>query len=130
MKIILLFISFAFTSNISLACTVAKSGVEFDSLITVQKIAKNTFKAVIPKKAGNLDYGVDITVAYYLKNSKYKSVEYTKRIRGIKEDGSNYIASFNLKDIEDHIPFIQVFWLPDGTGMCGAYGQSKDLILE
>lgn len=104
-------------------------GPEFDALISIEKIARNTFKATVSKKAGSLNFGTEINAGYYPQESKHRLGKYWKDIYA-KEDDSNYVASFELKRIEGYVSFLQVFWFPEKGGLCGAYGKSKDLVLE
>ena len=111
------------------ACTVPMMGPEFDKLIMVEKIGQNMFRAVISKEAEGLNYGASATIEYYPADAEYRFGEYSKRVF-LKENGQNYVFDFELKKIEGHIPFLKVFWFPEMGGLCGAYGKSKDLVLE
>ena len=111
------------------ACAVPMMGSEFDKLIAVEKIGKNTFRAVISKEAEGLNYGASVTIEYYPADAEHRFGKYSKRFF-LKEKGQSYVFDFELNKIEGHIPFLQVFWFPEMGGMCGAYGKSKDLVLE
>ena len=115
--------------SLSWACTVPRTGEKYDALIEVEKIDKNKFKATISKKAGDLNFGADITVGYYPKGNEYRFGEYWKQAHE-KEKGESYVVTFDLKKIDGYVPFVQVFWFPEYAGLCGAYGKSKDLKTE
>ena len=104
-------------------------GEKYDALIKVEKIGENEFKATIPKKAFDLNFGADIKVGYYPKGNNRRFGEYWKEVYE-HEKGSNYVVKFSLKNIDGYIPFVQVFWYPEFGGLCGAYGNSNDLTLE
>jgi len=123
------FISAFLLPSISWACTVPRMGPEYDALIQVTKAAKNEFKAIVSRRAGNLSFGADIVVGYYPKDSEHRFGEYWKEI-GEREEGANYVVTFDLKNIDGYVPFLQVFWFPERVGLCGAYGKSKDLHIE
>ncbi len=123
------FISVVLLPSITWGCSVPKMGAEYDKLIEVEKIGKNKFKATVSKKAGNLNFGADITVRYYPKGNEHRSGEYWKQINE-REVGKNYVVTFDLKIIDGYVPFINVFWYPEYGGLCGAYGYSKDLHIE
>ena len=116
-------------STSAFACTVPMMGPEFDKLIKVERIAKNQFKATVSKDADGLYYGAEATVEYYPANSEHRFGEYSKRVH-LKEKGSSYVFTFELKKIEGYIPFLQVFWYPEQCCLCGAYGKSNDLKIE
>ena len=131
MRIILasLLISAFILPSISWACTVPRMGPEYDALIEVEKIARNKFKATISKKAGDLNFGTDITAGYYPKGNEHRFGEYWKQIYK-REEGANYVVTFDLVSIDGYVPFVQVFWYPEQGGLCGAYGKSNDLHIE
>ncbi len=114
---------------VSHACSVPYGGTEFDQLIDIEKTGYNSFRATAPIKVKHLNYGAAITVGYYPEDSEYRSAEYWKDVRK-RKDGLNYVTSFELKKIDGYIPFVQVHWFPELNGLCGAYGESEDLILE
>jgi hypothetical protein len=114
---------------LSWACSVPGMGKKYDDLIEVEKIDRNKFRATISKKAGDLNFGADITVGYYPKGSEHRFGEYWKQIHE-REKGENYVVIFDLKKIEGYVPFVQVFWFPKYGGLCGAYGNSEDLKIE
>ncbi|WP_444898727.1 hypothetical protein ACJJIX_13835 [Microbulbifer sp. VAAC004] len=116
-------------SSLAFACTAPKMGSEFDKLIKVEKIESNTFQATISMNAEGLNYGAEATIEYYPENSEHRFGEYSKRVH-LKERGTEYVSTFDLKKIEGHIPFLQVFWYPEMCCLCGAYGKSNDLALE
>ncbi len=128
-NIVTFFIIAFFVPSVSWACTVPRTGEEYDVLIKVESVGKNTFKATIPKKAGDLNFGADITVGYYPKGANGRFGEYWKEIYE-KEKDENYVVTFDLKTIEGYVPFVQIFWYPEYGGLCGAYGKSKDLHIE
>ncbi len=128
-RIIISLIVLLLASTSAFACTVPMMGTEFDKLIVVEKIAKNKFKATVSKNAKGLHYGAEATVEYYPANSEHRFGEYSKRVH-LKVKDSNYVFTFELKKIEGHIPFLQVFWYPEQCCLCGAYGKSNDLTLE
>jgi len=113
----------------SWACSIPRMGSEYDALIDVENIGKNKFRATISKKAGHLNFGTQIKVGYYPKGNEYRFGEYWKRIHA-KEVGSNFVVTFDLKIIDGYVPFLQVFWYPEQGGLCGAYGKSKDILIE
>lgn len=115
--------------SLSWACSVPRIGEKYDVLIHVEKIGKNEFKAIIPKKAFDLNFGADITVGYYHKGDNRRFGEYWKEVYDHEKD-TNYVVKFSLKNIDGYIPFVQVFWYPEFGGLCGAYGKSDDLTLE
>lgn len=115
--------------SISWACSVPRMGEEYDVLIEIESVGENTFTATIPKKAGDLNFGTDITVGYYPKGANGRFGEYWKQIYE-KEKGENYVVTFDLKTIEGYVPFVQVFWYPEFGGLCGVYGKSKDLHIK
>jgi len=111
------------------ACTVPMIGPEFDKLIAVEKVGKNTFRAIISKEAEGLKYGASAAIEYYPADAEHRFGKYSKRVF-LKEKGQNYVFDFELKKIEGYIPFLQVFWFPEMGGLCGTYGNSKDLVFE
>ena len=115
--------------SVTLSCSAPQIGAKFDKLIKIERVTGNKFKAIIPKEAGNLNYGADIKVGYYPSNNEYRSGEYWKDIK-IKEVGENYETLFDLKKIEGYTPFLNVFWFPEKCCLCGAYGKSEDIILK
>ncbi|GAA5444902.1 hypothetical protein Misp06_03094 [Microbulbifer sp. NBRC 101763] len=129
MNQVLISLVFLFASSLAFACTAPKMGPEFDKLIKVEKVASNTFQTTISMSAEGLNYGAEATVEYYPANSEHRFGEYSKRVH-LKEKGTEYVSTFELKKIEGHIPFLQVFWYPEGCCLCGAFGKSNDLTLE
>ena len=113
----------------SAACTIPRMGPEYDSLIKVETIAKNKFRAIVAKKAGDLNFGAEIKVGYYPRGNERRYGEYWKPIYN-RVQGDDYVVTFDLKIIEGYVPYLQVYWFPEYNGLCGAYGLSKDLHLE
>ena len=110
-----------------LSCSIPRSGPEYNSLISVEKLDSFKFKVVIPQAAGDLDFGVSIVAAYYPAGSGGLPVYYRNITE--KESGSKYEATFSLAKIDGYTPYIRVFWYPEFPGLCGAYGISTDLVL-
>ncbi|MBS9782037.1 MAG: hypothetical protein KGV56_06020 [Gammaproteobacteria bacterium] len=111
------------------ACTAPMGGEEFDKLIQVEKIAKNTFHIKVAKNAKGLHFGVDISVVYHKNGKIYQTDNYIKTLK-IKESNEYYTSTFELKKIEGYIPMVEVFWQPEQCCLCGAYGHSDELVLE
>jgi hypothetical protein len=126
--LLILFFLFSF-SQMALGCSVPRSGPEYDSLVKIEDLGKNTFRAIFPKEAHGLNYGADVSVAYYDVSEKYRSGEYYKRV-GLIEREDHYVVNFKLIKIEGYIPYVEVFWFPKVGGMCGAYGKSNDLLAK
>ena len=122
-------ISVLLLPSITWACTVPRMGSEYDKLIEVEQIGKNKFTATVSKKAGDLNFGADIIVAYYPGGNEHRFGEYWKQIHE-REVGKNYVVTFDLKNIDGYVPFLKVYWYPEYGGLCGAYGNSKDLNIE
>ena len=107
----------------------ARSGPEYDRLIEVKQVAANKFRAKVQRAAGGLVFGATIRVAYSNNNNAVRNGEYYKDLYP-REGKVNYLASFELVTIEGYTPYIEVFWFPEKPGMCGAFGESGDLIVE
>ena len=114
---------------VSLSCSAPHAGPDFDNLIRIEKTGFNEFKAMFPVKAKDLSFGVEVTVGYYPNGDEYRSAEYWKNV-STKKQGSDYVASFNLKKIDGYTPYVQVFWFPEKCCLCGAIGRSRDLVIE
>lgn len=126
---ITIFIFILLFSNVTYCCVVAKSGPEYDSLISVKKIGHNAFKVSFPKSASGLNHGVSIEAVYYKEKSEYRLGEFRKYIE-LQDGGENYESIFDLVKINGYIPYVLVYWKPKLGGRCGAFGKSRDLEVE
>ena len=122
-------LSFVYSAS-TFACAVPGMGPEFDKHIAIEKIGKNKFRATVSKEAEGLKYGVEAVVQYYPADSDHRIGEYLKNVYPTREDDTNYIFIFELKKIEEYIPYLHVFWLPEVCCLCGAFGSSNDIALE
>lgn len=52
-----------------------------------------------------------------------------KANKQIMADAQTARAAYS-KVIEGYTPYIEVFWLPQVPGLCGAFGKSEDLTLD
>lgn len=121
-----IFILALIVTPFSHGCEVPMGGEDFDRLVQVKSLGKNTFKITIPKKAKDLDFGVSAGVAYRKKNT---AIDHIKQIE-IKPDGNNYIATVEVKPVPNLAAHIMAIWEPKICCLCGAVGYSKKLVLN
>ncbi len=90
------------------ACVVPMGGKEFDKLIQVEKIAKNTFYLKVAKNAKGLNFGADINVVYNKNDNQNYADSYIRTLK-ITEDSDYYISTFKLQKIDGYSPRVEVF---------------------
>lgn len=117
-------------SSSALACFMPAHGPEYDSLIKITKLnRKNEYQIEVPQKVGKLDFGVSITLGYsnvYPHNENMRLQEHASLLAGKKKNG-NITATFFVKRISGKKPYINVFWIPEAGGLCGASASSNFL---
>lgn len=111
------------------ACSAPHAGPELNALITVQEISDNKYIITAPKKAMHLEFEVNILLAYYPEDQKYRSPKHSQELEKV-ESGGNYIATAIVKPKKGYIPFFMVIWEPEFCCLCSAVAFSKDIKLK
>ncbi len=110
------------------ACSIPHHGKEYNSLINIEKThEKNRYKFTVPRKVGHLKNGVDITLVYYKINSNPKIPKFPgfRAPLDFEFNEMNYYGDFKIAEKKGYNVYINVFWHPKGSGLCGATGISK-----
>lgn len=121
MKYLRFIIAFLFLVSEADACRVPDRAPKYDALINVTRIDARKFLISAPKRAFDLDFGLEISLAYFENGTAPYLPEFIRPIE-VMDAGTIVKAELEVPIKSGFTPFVMAYWQPEYCCICGAIG--------
>ena len=120
-----LYLSIITFSMSSIACSIPRTGPEYDALIDVSgPNSKNRYTVIILKSLEGYNFPPLISLQYTKIREDGRRVMESYQSVDTKKIGGLLTGKFRVNEIEGQTAYISVYWRPSIDDLCGLYSSS------